>query len=151
MSYTIECYTLFDITQTGIVSRRKPEVDDDASEWLYKRNTQCNFDTILQAISLRSQPENVSIPKKREIIFSETDYFGYLFENDTTVPCWNFTFTIQHPSVFYDGITELGHLYTDCDHVPMIKTNTSWDKLQQFLESTDEMRNIYFKVVGYED
>jgi hypothetical protein len=29
----------------------------------------------------------------------------------------------------------------------MIKTNTAWDKLPEFLDSTDELRNIYFKVV----
>ena len=148
MSFKISCYTLFDITQTGVINRSKPGAEDDPALWLHKRNTQCNFDTIVQAISLRSQPENISIPKVNKIKFNEFDYFGFLFEEeDTEIDCWSFEFDIQHPSVYNDGITELGSLYSDCDQVPMIKTDTAWNKLPAFLDSTVELRNIYFKVV----
>ena len=50
MSYIITCYTLFDITQTNVPNRQRPEVDKDVDEWRYKRNTQSNFDTIQQVI-----------------------------------------------------------------------------------------------------
>jgi len=147
MSFKISCYTLFDITQTSVINRSRPGVDDDPEVWLHKRNTQCNFDTIVQAISLRSQPENISIPEVIKIRLNEFDNFGFLFEEDTGLNCWMFDFTIQYPSVFNDGITELGSLYSDCDQVPMIKTSKAWDKLPGFLDSSDELRNIYFKVV----
>ena len=116
MSYTITCYTLFDITQTNVLNRHRPDMD---KEFRYKRNTQSNFDTVQQAISLRSQPEIVRIPEK----------------------------TLIHPSVFYDGVYELGALYNDCDRVPMIKCHTEWNKLPTFLDGSDELRNIYFKVL----
>ncbi len=151
MSFKISCYTLFDITQTGVINRSKPGTDEDMDAWLFKRNTQCNFDTILQVISLRSQPEDISKPKIKRIAFNEFQNFGFLLENDEQVNCWKFNFTIQHPSVFNDGITELGALYSDCDQVPMIKTNTVWDKIPAFLDSSDELRNIYFKVVENDD
>jgi len=151
MSFKISCYTLFDITQTGVINRSKPAVNEDMDDWLHKRNTQCNFDTILQVISLRSQPEDISKPKIQQINVSEFENFGFLLENDEPVNCWKFNFTIQHPSVFYDGISELGSLYNDCDQVPMIKTNTIWDKVPAFLDSSDELRNIYFKVVENDD
>jgi hypothetical protein len=96
---------------------------------------------------LRSQPENISIPKLIKIKLNEFDNFGFLFEEDAELYCWMFDFTIQYPSVFNDGITELGSLYSDCDQVPMIKTSKAWDKLPGFLDSSDELRNIYFKVV----
>ena len=148
MSFKINCYTLFDITQTGVVNRSKPGPDDDPELWLHKRNTQCNFDTIVQAVSLRSQPENISKPKLVKIKLNEFDNFGFLFEEeDVEINSWTFSFTVNHPSVYSDGITELGSLYSDCDQVPMIKTNTTWNKLPEFLDSTDELRNIYFKVV----
>jgi hypothetical protein len=147
MSFKISCYTLFDITQTSVINRSRPGVDDDPEVWLHKRNTQCNFDTIVQAVSLRSQPENISIPKLIKIKLNEFDNFGFLFEEDAELYCWMFDFTIQYPSVFNDGITELGSLYSDCDQVPMIKTSKAWDKLPGFLDSSDELRNIYFKVV----
>ena len=148
MSYTITCYTLFDITQTNVPNRQRPQVDQDMQEWIYKRNTQSNFDTIQQVISLRSQPENVRKPKRNDIRFDEFTQFGFLFEQleDETYPCWSFDFTVQHPSVFNDGVDELGALYRDCDQVPMIKCRTEWEKLPAMLDSTDEFRNIYFKV-----
>ena len=65
----ITCYTLFDITQTGVLNRAKPPNNEEHDQWLKQRNTQCNFDTIQQAISLRSQPEMISLPKKTEIKF----------------------------------------------------------------------------------
>ena len=80
MSFTISCYTLFDITQTGTVNRNRPSLDEDENVWLHKRNTQCNFDTVLQAVSLRSQPEILNYPTQKKIKFDEFDNFGFLFE-----------------------------------------------------------------------
>ena len=116
---------------------------------MHKRNTQCNFDTIQQAISLRSQPEVVRFPERIDIRFNEFTEFGFLFEQleNESYPCWSFDFTVQHPSVFYDGVNELGSLYRDCDQVPMIKCHTEWKQLPAFLDSSDELRNIYFKVL----
>lgn len=146
MSYTITCYTLFDITQTNVLNRHRPDMD---KEFRYKRNTQSNFDTVQQAISLRSQPEIVRIPEKTLIQFDKFTEFGFLFEQEEneTYPCWSFDFNVQHPSVFYNGVNELGALYNDCDRVPMIKCHTEWDKLPTFLDGSDELRNIYFKVL----
>lgn len=146
MSYTITCYTLFDITQTNVLNRHRPDMD---TEFRYKRNTQSNFDTVQQAISLRSQPEIVRIPEKTLIQFDKFTEFGFLFEQEEneTYPCWSFDFNVQHPSVFYNGVNELGALYNDCDRVPMIKCHTEWDKLPTFLDGSDELRNIYFKVL----
>jgi hypothetical protein len=146
MSYTITCYTLFDITQTNVLNRHRPDMDN---EFRYKRNTQSNFDTVQQAISLRSQPEIVRIPEKTLIQFDKFTEFGFLFEQEEneTYPCWSFDFNVQHPSVFYNGVNELGALYNDCDRIPMIKCHTEWDKLPTFLDGSDELRNIYFKVL----
>lgn len=151
MSFKLNCYTLFDITQTGVINRNRPESEDDLEIWLHNRNTQCNFDTIVQAISLRGQPEDITVPIKSMIKFEDNEDFGFLLENEELTPCWTFSFTIQHASVFNDGITELGSLYNDCNGVPMIKTNTAWDKLPAFLDSSIELRNIYFKVVPNEE
>lgn len=148
MSYKITCFTLFDITYTGVMNRNHPEVDADIELWLYKRNTQCNFDTVQQAISLRSQPEIIRYPEKIKIKFSEFDHYGFLFEDDIAenINCWSFDFEVQHPSVFADGMSELGALYTDCHGVPMIKCGTEWTKLPNFLDTSDDLRNIYFTV-----
>lgn len=148
MSFRITCYTLFDITQTGVLNRSKPGDDQDIVEWTKKRNTQANFDTILQVINLRSQPEIITMPKRIDIRFDEFDNFGFLYQqqDDEKHPCWKFVFDIQHHSVFNDGINELGALYNDCHHVPMILCGTEWNKLPAFLDGSSELRNIYFTV-----
>lgn len=149
MNFKVICYTLFDITQTGITSRNKPPADVDPVVWTYKRNTQCNLDTILQVINLRSQPEIINTPEKIQINLEEFQNFGFLFKQDEEeiINCWKFIFEIQHSSVFYDGINELGSLYRDCDKVPMIKCGTEWNKLPAFLDTSDELKNIYFQVI----
>jgi len=92
------------------------------------------------------------MPEKSQIRFDEFTDFGFLFEQveNEVYNCWSFDFDIQHTSVFDDGINELGALYMDCDTVPMIKTDTAWDKLPAFLDTSTELRNIYFKAIKYE-
>lgn len=147
MSYRIQCWCLFDTTRTGVIHRNKPGDDEDPKEWILRRNSQCNFDTILQVISLRSQPELLTDPEKIELRFDSVDYFGFLFsqQDDELYPCWKFDFEVQHPNVFEDGISELGGLYRDCDRVPMILCGTEWNKLPSFLDVSPELRNIYFE------
>jgi hypothetical protein len=125
-------------------------MDINHDDWILKRNTQCNFDTVLQAISLRSQPEILNSPALTKIRFDEFLEFGFLFEQQENEEynCWTFDFSIQHPSVFANGIDELGALYSDCDRTPMIKCGTEWEKLPSFLDSSPELRNIYFKVLN---
>lgn len=151
MSIKIKCYTLFDIAQTGILNRRNASIDEDETIWRYKRDVQCNFDTILQSISLRSQPEIIKIPEKIKIKFDDFTNFGFLFDQeDKEIDCCTFEFEIQHPSVFDNGIDKLGLLYDDCHGVPMIKCGKEWEKLSNFLDTTPELRNIYFRVLPNE-
>ena len=93
------------------------------------------------------------MPSKIEINFEIFDNFGFLFQqhDKETYPCWTFNFTIQHPSVFDDGITELGALYSDCDTIPMIKTDTILENLPKFLDTTPELKNIHFEVTANDE
>lgn len=149
MSYRIRCYTLFDITKSGILNRKPPvnSTEQFIVKWERERNTQCNFDTIVQVASLRSQPEEITIPKKSTVKFNENEYFGFAFDNEEDQNMWDFEFTISHKSVYDDGLTELGALFSDCVDVPMIKVGTEWDKLPAFLDVTPELRNIYFEII----
>lgn len=141
MSHRIRCYTLFDITKTNVTNRSKPS--EDVTTWLYNRNTQCNFDTILQVISLRSQPEVVKNPEKSNI--DKFTKFGSLY--DTITYYWVFEFEVQHSSVFDNGINELGALYIDCNNVPMIKCHTEIPNLATFLDTSAELKNIHFEII----
>lgn len=127
------------------MNRSKPSEECDLSKWVKDRNTQCNFDTILQAISLRSQPESVSDPVKVKVDLVTSDHFGFLYrQKEELVDCWKFTFEVQHGSVFEDDETPLGSLYKDVDAVPMIICGEELKDLAPFLDTTPELRNIYF-------
>lgn len=144
MSHRIACFTLFDITKTGILNRARPGDDiEDVNDWYRKRNTQSNFDTIVQVISLRAQPDVVNDPKKLYTKFDQLQ-FGYTYKTELEIPYWSFDFEVQHPSVFEDGIIELGYLYNDCQSVPMIRSDTTYHNLGNSLDTTKETRNIYF-------
>jgi hypothetical protein len=152
MSFKLRCYTLFDITKTGNIHRKPPinGTTEQTKAWEKTRNTQTNFDTIIQILSLRSQPEEITDPVQEIIVFdSSLDMFGFLFDTeDIAHSCWSFTVTIPHDKVYDDGLNELGYLYNDCDGVPMIKIGTEWDKLPNFLDATPELKNIYFEVIN---
>lgn len=150
MGLTINCKTLFDITRTNISNRRPPlDMGTDTLAWQEKRNTQTNFDTIIQIISLRAQPERITDPVKHELTPEELENFGFMFENEENVQCWSFNFFVNHDGVFYNGIDELGALLTDCDTVPMIKTKQA-EKIDNFLDTSPELKNIHFEVLNRE-
>lgn len=146
--HRISCYTLFDITHTGVMNRSKPQGDDVAG-WLYRRNTQCNLDTILQVISLRSQPEIIKLPHLVEFRFDEPHHFGFLYEQqeDTIYKSWKFEFEVQHTSVFDDAINTFGALYRDCEGVPMILMEDQHSSIPKFLDISPELKNIHFEVL----
>ena len=144
--YRIRCHTLFDITQTGVMNRSKPS-DLDIESWIHRRNTQCNFDTILQVISLRSQPEIVKLPIQMEMTEEDFDRFGFLYNKDERSFCWRFEFDVQHPSVFDSNLIPLGELYKDCSGVPMIYCNGQHSQCPKFLDTSVELQNIHFEVL----
>jgi len=152
MGTNIRCYTLFDITKTDITSRRPPPdmTNKDASEWEHKRNTQCNLDTIIQVISLRAQPENTNTTVCESVDLVEFEKFGFLIESSEPCNMWHFDFYINHSGVFMENENELGALYTDCSGVPMIKIHDRQITLPDFLDTTPELRNIYFEILSYE-
>jgi len=150
MSYKIRCYTLFDIKNTGVASRKIPDnlSDDEAIKWRKARNSQLNFDTVLQVISMRGQPENLTDVTVEIINFEQFGKFGFLFETEEDQHCYSFEFTVPYSSVFDDGISDLGALLSDCDGVPIVKVGDEFDKLPSFLDVSPELRNIFFEVIN---
>ena len=138
---TITCYTLFDITHTNVLNRSKP-VGDNHQLWNVQRNSQANFDTILQCISLRGNPEILHYPHRIEDN-TDSNIFGFLVEQSDFY-YWKFDFKVQNNSVFDDNLESLGYLIKDCHEIPMIKCGTESVDLPNFLDTTPELNNIYF-------
>lgn len=147
---TIICWTLFNITQTGVLNRNAPPVDVDITAWMQKRNTQCNYDTLLQIISLRSQPEETTIPQRVPLTKEMLQQFGSEYRRAKNSYCWTFQFTITHGSVFNNGIHELGSLFGDSNGVPMILIGDEVKNLHPILSSEGELKNIHYSIAAYD-
>jgi hypothetical protein len=147
----IRCYSLFDITKTNVTNKKKllDASVEEALEWQNKRSTQCNLDTIIQVISLRAQPENVTEPFLNSDD-KNIDKFGFLYDFTETQNYWYFDFIVNYASVFSDGKDDLGALYNDCEDVPMIKTGKSPHNIPTSLDISPELRNIYFEILSYD-
>lgn len=149
MATRILCQTLFDITHTGVAQRRQPSnlTEEQFARWNIQHRQQANYDTVLQVINLRSQPEVVIEPYRVPTDF-ENDEWGFQFDGiEGEHYCWQFEFTVQHASVFenYDG--PLGTLDIDSEDVPMITGLTETTSLPQFLSTRPELRNIKFTIL----
>lgn len=138
----IICKTLFDITQTNVNTRRTTPTGNINHE--RQRGQQSNFETLLQIISMRAQPENIQPPEKT--MESLDGKWGNKYTNETKVPVWTFSFDVVFGGVFDDGVSKLGYLYADCSNVPMIANLEEWAAAGSSLNSSAELRNVYFEV-----
>jgi CRISPR/Cas system-associated endoribonuclease Cas2 len=143
----IRCVTLYDITQTGINHRRAKL--DRTEDMGIKGSQQSNFETILQCIGIRAQPEDITSPKKEHKKL--TKIFGTNYKNNGLVPQWTFTFNVLQNGVFQIGENELEGLYNDCESVPMIKGLEEWQTLSGTLNTSNEYKNIHFEIINEEN
>ena len=96
---------------------------------------------------MRSQPDVVKSPVECKMTHNEFEKFGVLYQSSTPFSYWKFEFEVQHPSVFENGVVPLGALYRDCEGVPMVQCEDQLEKMPLFLDTTDNLRNIYFEVI----
>lgn len=139
---TIRVLTRFDITNTDIIrpysialQETHPTINSE-QEWIKARRQQINFETIVQILSLRTQPTILAKPRIKVLSLSK---FGVNKKGKV----WVFTFSIEHDDVYTAWGKELGLLETDAEHVPMIL------KLNETITDTflRVNKNIYFEVI----
>jgi hypothetical protein len=125
----IRCITLWDITRTNINARRHHIVDD--SDLMKKARQHSNYETIIQCIGIRAQPENITEPVQIQL------------SNHTA---WAFNFTVDRGDVYSNGSNQLSALLEDCNNVPMISGLDETATLSNVLDSGSE-GNIFFEIV----
>lgn len=104
-------FTLVDITNTG-VTRSRPGND-------HVRNQQRNWETLIQVLSLRTQPLEMDGPHDSEYEITGDSIFGEMYQGKHTV--WHFSFGVEAVSVFKNNKSEHGLLYEDFAEVPIIQ------------------------------
>jgi hypothetical protein len=102
--------TLVDITATGVTRHR--------TEQELERNQQRNWETVLQCIGLRAQPQLIEGPICREYLIDETTNFGEMYYG--LQKCWLFTFGVESDDVYLVDEDPVGGLDKDFAQVPII-------------------------------
>ena len=105
--YRYVIYTTIDVTQTNV--KTKIETDD----WNVQRNQQRNLDTLIQTLSLRSQPINIEVNKFEGC--PTTYKLGKELPEVATI--WEVIFDIEHEGAFGQNC-EIAN--KDLDYVPII-------------------------------
>ena len=135
------CKTLFDCSQTGVTGSFKPSqipFQDrtgsditDLFDWNRARNQQRNFETIVQIISLRSQPRDITAPELAN-------------------GAWSFFFEIDTPGVFSANgdVDNLDALIDECAGIPMIVNLREHHELDPSLQPHGTKSNIWFSTVN---
>ena len=114
---------MVDITPTGVLR------DDGDHE--QQRNQQRNWESLLQIMSLRTQPMNVVPPTKH------TDG-------------WHFAFEVEAEGVLGSnfGSDELDGLVGDCEGVPMVTGLDEAEVVAATLHARGANQNIWFSAIN---
>lgn len=134
--YFFQGFTLVDITATGVTR------GSDSQE----RNQQRNWETVLQCMSLRTQPQNIQLPSTA--LFSDISIaeFGDFYSGPQQV--WTWSWTVEGEGVYDLNNKPLGGLQADFEQVPVVTylTETARFMLPIFYPY-GSIKNIYFKQV----
>lgn len=135
----ILCRTLFDCTSTGVTGHMRlsdlPFVDaagqtvDNQLAWNRSRNQQRNFETLIQLVSLRTQPINITA-------------------TDQDQQYWQFSFETENESVYGSGTDAFENLLQDCVGVPMITNLGEHQSLNTVIETHGPRQNIWFETIN---
>lgn len=132
---TYSCSTLIDITQTGVYRGK------DCTE----RFQQSNFETIVQTISIITQPYISDILTHTLSAETIDSIFGSFYAHSEQ-KVWTFTFTIEHSDVFLKNNNSVQRLIELFDKVPFIPglTETATFLCPVFF-TEGSLTNIHFK------
>ena len=128
--------TLVDITATGVI---RSGIGRDL-----ERNQQRNYETVLQVLSLRTQPHIINRPHIMELDeFLVKILFGEMYSKPQLA--WRFEFTADFTSAYATEDGPLGALIDDFKEVPVITglTETARFMLPIFY-TTGAIKNIHF-------
>lgn len=148
----IRCYTLFDCTATGIKGRNRhrglpmttaqAQVLTDEQQLALAMNQQRNWDTFLQILSLRTQPEILLEPR---LITDPTVIRVGLGRAGSRA--WMFEFSTDREDVFLQAGDKLGCLHSDSQGVPMLKNLTeSAENLEDHITCSGRANTKYLEI-----
>jgi hypothetical protein len=129
-------FTLVDITATGVIRGLDNELG---------RNQQRNWETVLQCISLRTQPHHITGPFRSDVDNLSAFEFGDFYQQPNQT-VWTFGWSIETADAYNLPNVPLGALQQDFEQVPVITglTETARFMLPIFYPY-GTIKNIYVK------
>jgi hypothetical protein len=113
-----------------------------------ERDQHRNYETVIQAISLITQPMEITKPICTHAHMEWLE-FGEFFEGEHKV--WVWQFAVEHSDIFTIGTNPVGRLNETFDQVPII---CGLDETARFMLPIfypyGTIKNVYFKT-GYAD
>ena len=137
----IRCRTLFACTCTGITGHfragqvpypdRTGRLITDINDWNRARNQHRNWETLLQMISLRAQPNIVSEPQSEDGV-------------------WQFEFSVETPGVYSvnNELDNLDGLRNECAGIPMVVGLDEKAGVEPSLIVTGSKQNLWFETIN---
>ena len=139
MTTVFRLLTLVDITATGVI---RSQVDRDL-----ERNQQRNFETILQVLSLRTQPGIARFPEVHEVDKEDPIIWFGDFYGDKPQRIWSMYFTADHPTAYDTEEGVLDGLRRDFEQVPIITGLTETAKFMlPILYPYGSIKNIHLSI-----
>ena len=135
------CRTLFDCTFTGVTGHFRESqlplttktglVIQTQADWNRARNQHRNWESLVQVISLRTQPMNMMHPVKNK-------------------DGWNFEFEVEAEGVLSSSFDsdDLAGLVADCEGVPMVTGLEEADVVTATLHASGANQNIWFTSIN---
>ena len=139
--YLFQGFTLVDVTATGVIRSQ----DSNNME----RNQQRNWETLLQCIGLRTQPQNIQEPIVSTVEDIGVAEFGDFYAGFQKI--WTWSWTVEREGVYDLAGTPLAGLLQDIEQVPIV---TGLEETARFMLPIfypyGTIKNIYIKQVTIE-
>ena len=134
--YFFRGYSLVDITATGVTRCSDPDS--------LERNQQRNWETVLQCISLRTQPLNIKEPVS--FLHEVGSEFGDFYQG--THKIWTWSWAVEREGIYAMSGSSLGGLQRDFEQVPVV---VGLEETARFMLPIfypyGTIKNIYFKQI----
>ena len=134
----IEIKTLVDVTDTKVA---RPSQGSQLAHDQYR-----NFVTLKQCIEIRSIISYDTSPTM-EVVDVKDMGFGSKYKGKHAV--WTFRFSPDREGPYADGVNEVGCLFDDIDHVPLVKNLTETINIEKPIFDTKNVdyKNIIIKAL----
>ena len=131
-------FSLVDITPTGLIRG----TSNDSIE----RDQQRNWETVVQCMGLRTQPQHITLPEPSLFTDIEIAEFGDFYTGSQRV--WTWTWAVESSGIYDLPGKPLGGLMQDFEQVPIITGLTETAKFMlPIFYPYGSIKNIYFNQV----